>query len=127
MDEFLKSLATADQWDITVPDAGFDDHVLNNPGDYVYIGESSYTGAWKSHFGDGGAWIDYNYYAGDGDLPARSGNNKAYPSEAETFDYIYQILDETFVEGRTYTLSLGGNSVERLRRRLVALLYRRRL
>ncbi len=29
---------SADQWEITVPDAGFDDHVLNNVGDYVYIG-----------------------------------------------------------------------------------------
>jgi len=39
---------------------------------------------------------------GDIDLPARSGNNKAYGYE----DYIYQILDETFIEGVTYTLSV---------------------
>jgi len=93
-----------------VPDAGFDDHVLNSMGDYVYIGDSSYTGAWKNDYGPGdGAWIDYRYW--DGDLPARSGNFKAYPSDATTFDYIYQILDETFVEGATYTLSVWvGNA-----------------
>jgi hypothetical protein len=94
---------------ITVPDAGFDDHVLNYVGDYIYIGDSSYSGAWKSDYGEGGAWIDYNYW--EGDLPARSGHNKAYPSDTETFDYIYQILDETFVEGGTYTLSVWvGNA-----------------
>jgi hypothetical protein len=99
-----------DQQLITVPDAGFDDHVLNNLGDYVYIGDSSYTGAWKNDYGPGdGAWIDYRYW--DDDLPARSGNFKAYPSDATTFDYIYQILDETFVEGATYTLSVWvGNA-----------------
>ena len=85
---------------ITVPDAGFDDHVLTNVGDYIDIADSSYTGAWKSHSGN--AWIDYGYYAGDVDLPARSGNNKAYGYN----DYIYQILDETFVEGEEYTLSV---------------------
>jgi hypothetical protein len=102
--------ASADDQLITVPDAGFDDHVLNSMGDYVYIGDSIYTGAWKNDYGPGdGAWIDYRYW--DGDLPARSGNFKAYPSDAETFDYIYQILDETFVEGATYTLSVWvGNA-----------------
>jgi hypothetical protein len=102
--------ASADDQLITVPDAGFDDHVLNNLGDYVYIGDSSYTGAWKNDYGpDDGAWIDYRYW--DGDLPARSGLFKAYPSDAETFDYIYQILDETFIEGKTYTLSVWvGNA-----------------
>jgi len=95
--------ASADQWDITVPDAGFDDHVLNNVGDYIDIADSSYTGAWKSAGVD--AWIDYGYYADDPegpDLPALSGNNKAYGYN----DYIYQILDETFIEGGTYTLSV---------------------
>jgi hypothetical protein len=101
--------ASADQWDITVPDAGFDDHVLNNVGDYIYIGDAAYTGAWKSDVGQ--AWIDYGYWAGDVDMPARSGNFKAYPSDAEAFDYIYQILDETFIEGGTYTLSVWvGNA-----------------
>ncbi|MBW2621136.1 MAG: hypothetical protein JRC56_07385, partial [Deltaproteobacteria bacterium] len=83
---------------ITVPDAGFDDHVLNNVGDWIDIADSGYTGAWKSHSGD--TWIAWNYY-GD-DLPALSGNNTAYGYE----DYIYQILDETFIEGTTYTLSV---------------------
>ena len=101
--------ASADQWDITVPDAGFDDHVLNNVGDYIYIGDAAYTGAWKSDVGQ--AWIDYGYWAGDVDMPARSGNFKAYPSDAEAFDYIYQILNETFIEGGTYTLSVWvGNA-----------------
>ena len=94
------SSATADQWVITVPDAGFDDHILTSVGDWIDIADTGYTGAWKCHSGD--AWIDYGYYAGDGDLPARSGNNKAYGY----LDYIYQILDETFIEGGTYTLSV---------------------
>jgi hypothetical protein len=88
---------------ITVPDAGFDDHVLNNVGDWIDIADISYTGAWESHSGD--AWIDYGYWRADGypeDLYALSGNNKAYGYE----DYIYQILDETFIEGETYTLSV---------------------
>ena len=85
---------------IAIPDAGFDDHVLTNVGDWIDIADSSYTGAWKSHSGD--AWIDYGYYAGDGDLPALSGNNKVYGYD----DYIYQILDETFIEGVTYTLNV---------------------
>jgi hypothetical protein len=97
--------ASADQRTITVPDAGFDDHVLNNVGDWLYIGDSSYTGAWKSLFTENGAWIDYDYYAADGDLPALSGNNKAYGTFSAE-DYIYQILDETFIEGATYTLSV---------------------
>ncbi|MHC4582550.1 MAG: LamG-like jellyroll fold domain-containing protein, partial [Planctomycetota bacterium] len=101
--------ASADQWEITVPDAHFDDHVLNSVGDYIYIADALYTGAWKSDVGN--AWIDYGYWAGDIDMPARSGNFKAYPSDAEAFDYIYQILDETFIEGGTYTLSVWvGNA-----------------
>ena len=109
------SPAKAVQRDITVPDSGFDDHVLTNPGDYEYIGDSSYTGSWKNDYGPGGgAYIDYGYWRSQGDiedLPGRSGEFKAYASDGETFDYIYQILDETFVEGRTYTLSVWvGNA-----------------
>jgi hypothetical protein len=106
----VRPTSANDQQLITVPDAGFDDHVLNNLGDYIYIGDSSYTGAWKNDYGpDDGAWIDYRYW--DDDLPARSGNFKAYPSDGTTFDYIYQILDETFTEGATYTLSVWvGNA-----------------
>ena len=105
------SSATAGQRDIPVPDAGFDDHALNSIGDYIYIGDSGYMGAWKSHYGSGGAYIDYRYWMADGDLPARSGDLKAYPSDAEVFDYIYQILDQTYVEGETYTLSVWvGNA-----------------
>jgi len=96
---------------VTVPDAGFDDHILNNVGDLIYIGDSGYTGSWKSDYGSGGAYIDYRYWLGDGDLPARSGDFKAYPSDETAFDYIYQILDETFIEGATYTLSVWvGNA-----------------
>jgi len=98
----LTGTASADHI-ITVPDAGFDDHVLNNVGDYVYVGNSSYAGPWQSAGGD--AWIDYGYWVGDVDLPALSGNNKLYPWE-EVEDYTYQILDETFIEGATYTLSV---------------------
>ena len=96
--------ASAGATEITVPDAGFDDHVLAEGG-YVYIGEAAYTGAWNSDYGDGGAWLDYGYYADDPagpDLPALSGNNKVYGEG----DYIYQILDETFIEGEAYTLSV---------------------
>ena len=39
------SPASADDQLITVPDAGFDDHVLN-VGGYAYIGDAGYTGAW---------------------------------------------------------------------------------
>jgi len=100
------SPASADDQLITVPDAGFDDHDLN-VGGYAYIGEAGYTGAWQSHAGNQ-AWIDYGYYADDpegSDLPALSGNNKAYGNDGSE-DYIYQILDEKFVEGETYTLSV---------------------
>jgi hypothetical protein len=86
---------------IAVPDAGFDDHVLN-PGGYIDIADAGYTGAWESVSVD--AWVDYGYWRAQAypeDLYAHSGNNKAYGYE----DYIYQILDETFVEGVTYTLS----------------------
>ncbi len=58
------SSASAGDQLITVPDAGFDDHVLN-VGGYAYIGEAGYTGAWQSHTGGNQAWIDYGYYADD--------------------------------------------------------------
>ena len=102
------SPALADDQLITVPDAGFDDHVLA-VGDWVYIGEgpyaetSDYTGPWQSAGGD--AYIDNSYWAADVDLPALSGDNKLYGFE-EIEDYVYQILDEKFVEGVTYTLSV---------------------
>jgi hypothetical protein len=95
--------ASGDQWDITVPDAGFDDHVLANPGDYIDIVDSKYDVAWECITGD--AWVDYLYWANNGypeDLVALSGNNKAYANG----DQIYQILDETFIAGGTYTLSV---------------------
>ena len=93
------STVSADQWDITVPDASFEDHVLTNGGNVDVT--DGYTGAWKSISGN--AWIDYLYWAANGwpeDLPAHSGNNKAYPF----LDYVYQILDDTYIEGGTYTL-----------------------
>jgi hypothetical protein len=102
------SPASADDQLITVPDAGFDDHVLA-VGDWVYIGDGpyaetgDYTGPWQSAGGD--AYIDNGYWAADVDLPALSGNNKLYGFE-EIEDYVYQILDEKFVEGVTYTLSV---------------------
>jgi hypothetical protein len=37
-------------------------------------------------------------------IPARSGNNKIYGGDVP--DYIYQVMDETFVEGVRYTLSV---------------------
>jgi len=95
--------ATPDQWSITVPDAGFDDHVLNNVGDYIDISDPAYLGPWNSH--SDGAWIDRSYWFSVGDIEdfeARSGVNKAYADG----DYIYQILDETYIEGGTYTLSV---------------------
>jgi hypothetical protein len=97
-----------DQQLITVPDAGFDDHILA-VGDWVYIGDgpyaetSDYTGPWQSAGGD--AYIDNGYWAADIDLPALSGNNKLYGYE-EIEDYVYQILDEKYVEGATYTLNV---------------------
>jgi len=86
---------------ITVPDAGFDDQIVD-AGDWAYIG-SDYLWPWQHAGGD--AWIDNGYYAGDVDLPARSGNNKLYGND-DTADHVYQILDETFVEGEEYTLSV---------------------
>jgi len=92
----------ADQWQVVVPDAGFDDHVLANVGDWISISDVDYTGPWES---PGSAWIDRLYWASEGwteDLPAKSGNNKAYGD----YDYLYQILDERFIEGGTYTLTV---------------------
>jgi len=87
---------------IAVPDASFEDYVLAEGG-YIDIADAGYTGAWESHSVD--AWIDYGYWRADGwpeDLYAHSGNNKAYSYS----DHIYQILDETFIEGQTYTLKV---------------------
>ncbi|MCP4612506.1 MAG: hypothetical protein GY845_27725 [Planctomycetes bacterium] len=102
------SSASAEDQLITVPDGGFDDHVLA-VADWVYIGDgpyaetSEYTGPWQS--GGGDTYIDNSYWAADIDLPALSGDNKLYGYE-EVGGYIYQILDEQFVEGQTYTLSV---------------------
>jgi len=93
--------------DIPVPDAGFDDHVLENVGDWIYLGDGAYTGAWQNRLPGEAAWVDYGYFASEDDLVALSGNNKlfaTYPEGVE--DYVYQILDETFVAGATYTLSV---------------------
>jgi len=90
--------------DIVVPDASFDDQVLDSGG-YAYITED-YTGPWQAM--DGTAWIDNGYYPGD--LPAHSGNNKLnawddWYDEPEVKS-VYQILNDTFIEGQTYTLSV---------------------
>ena len=98
----LALVASAGATGITVPDASFEDHVLAEGG-YEDIAAGSYTGAWSCDAG--GSWIDYGYWRADGwpeDLYAHSGNNKAYAYG----DYIYQILDETFIQGETYTLSV---------------------
>ena len=104
------SSATAAKVDIIVPDAGFDDHGLNAVGDWIYLGDSGYTGAWKNRLPGGAAWVDYGYFVNDPagpDLPALSGNNKLYATYPEGIeDYVYQILDETFIEDVTYTLSV---------------------
>jgi len=96
------SPVTAVQRDITVPDAGFEDHVLTDEGDWFYLADDTIT-AWKSVAGTGGAWIGWNYY---GVWLAFNGNNKVYGYYETDNDYIYQILDETFIEGKTYTLSV---------------------
>ncbi len=96
------SPATADQWDITVPDASFEIPALSE-GDYIDIADPTYEGPWRCVSGD--AWIDYGYWRVGGyaeDLYAHSGNNKVYPY----LDYVYQILDEEYIEGGTYTLSV---------------------
>ncbi|MHC4643816.1 MAG: PA14 domain-containing protein, partial [Planctomycetota bacterium] len=90
--------ASADTWDITVPDAGFDDYVLGL-GDYIYIDDGAYSRnhPWKC---ETWAWITYMYYSDS--LPALSPNNKCYTEG----DIIYQTLNERFIEGGTYTLSV---------------------
>jgi len=99
------SSALAQQW-VTVPDWSFEDHALAEGG-YEYIGTASYTGAWESFIGE--AWVDRGYYrvqeGYDEDLPGHTGRNKAYSNDGGT-DYIYQILDETYIEGVTYTFSV---------------------
>ena len=96
------SPAKADQRAITVPDAGFEDHVLSDESDWFYLADDA-TNAWKSVAGTGGAWVGWNYY---GVWPAYNGNNKVYGYYETDGDYIYQILDETFIAGKTYTLSV---------------------
>jgi hypothetical protein len=87
---------------IAVPDPSFEIPVLGY-GKYKDISSGTYYGPWECVSGD--AWIDYGYWRANGypeDLYAHSGNNKAYAYE----DYIYQILNETFIEGKTYTFSV---------------------
>ena len=107
----LGGAVSADE-EIFIPDAGFDDQVLP-AGGYTYIGDGEwagsldYPGPWQSAGGD--AWIDNGYYVADGDLPAVSGDNKLYGYES-TEDYVYQILDETFIKDGIYTLSVQQGS-----------------
>jgi hypothetical protein len=100
------SPVTAVQRDITVPDAGFEDHVLTDESDWFYLADDTIT-AWKSVAGTGGAWIGWDYYSV---WPAFNGNNKVYGYYETDNDYIYQILDETFIEDKTYTLSVWVGS-----------------
>ena len=97
------SLATAAEVDIIVLDPSFEETPALGQGAYIYLVD--YTGPWMSDLGNG-AFIVSSYYGGD--LPAHSGSHKVHTTDPETtpirFDHIYQILDETFVEGRTYTL-----------------------
>jgi len=94
--------ASANEQIITVPDAGFEDHTLSSTADWIYLAESTKS-AWNSVSGSGGAWIGWDYY----DVwVAYNGNNKIYGDYEIGIDYIYQILDEKFVEGETYTLSV---------------------
>ena len=92
----------ADDQIIFVPDAGFEDHVMSNETDWIYLAESNLS-AWNSVSGSSGAWIGWDYY---GVWPSYNGNNKVYGDYEVGIDYIYQILDEKFVEGETYTLSV---------------------
>ncbi len=100
------SFAKADGRDIFVPDAGFEDHVLSDVGDWFYLADDP-TNAWKNIAGSGAAWIGWDYY---GVWLARSGNNKVYGNYETDIDYIYQILDETFIAGKTYTFSVWVGS-----------------
>jgi hypothetical protein len=100
------SPAKAERRDIAVPDAGFEDHVLTAVDDWFYLADDT-TNVWKSVSGTGGAWIGWDYY---GVWLAHSGNNKVYGNYETEIDYIYQILDETFIAGKTYTLSVWVGS-----------------
>jgi len=91
---------------LTVPDAGFEDHVLSDEVDWFYLADDT-TNAWKNIAGPGGAWIGWNYY---GIWLAYNGNNKVYGNYETDIDYIYQILDETFIAGKTYTFSVWVGS-----------------
>ena len=96
------SPATAVQHDLNVPDAGFEDHVLTDEGDWFYLADDT-ANVWKSVAGTGGAWVGWDFY---GVWLAYNGNNKIYGYYETENDYIYQILDETYIEGKTYTLSV---------------------
>jgi hypothetical protein len=94
---------------IIVPDAGFDDQVLP-AGGYTYVGEDpwgdedlDYPGPWQSAGGD--SWIQNYYYPPPDGLQAMSGDNFLYAGEGAE-DTVYQVLDETFIGGATYTLSV---------------------
>ncbi len=94
--------APAGAAELPVLDPSFEIPELSEGG-YIDIADASYTGPWKTVGGN--SWIDYGYWRAEGypeDLYAHSGNNKAYAYQ----DYIYQILDTTFVEGETYVLSV---------------------
>ncbi|MHC4537729.1 MAG: hypothetical protein ACYS6K_27675, partial [Planctomycetota bacterium] len=95
--------ASADPWYINVPDPGFEDHVLTNIYDYVYLSSESYTGAWESEYTGYGAWIGWDYW-GPGDWPPYMGTSQLFTQE-DAADKVYQILDEIYVEGATYTFS----------------------
>jgi len=102
--------ASAADKDIFVPDAGFDDQVIPAGSGYTYVGEGNYggetldyPGPWQSDGGD--AWIQ-NHYEGAAGLQAMNGDNFLYAAEEAIDDTVYQILDETFLAGATYTLSV---------------------
>ncbi|MHC4643258.1 MAG: PA14 domain-containing protein, partial [Planctomycetota bacterium] len=95
--------ASADTWYLPVPDPGFEDHVMTNFYDYVYINSDSYTGAWSAVLPEAqGAWIGWDYWYPGDSWPPLSGTSLCYGGEAAP-DYIYQILDEIYVEGAEYT------------------------
>ena len=98
--------------EIPVPDAGFEDTAARAPsvdggfGQYIYLEDEAYTGPWQGP--NFAAYINATYYPWG--LPAHSGNHKVtasdYYGNTAYFDVVYQILDETFIEGATYTLSV---------------------
>jgi hypothetical protein len=99
--------ASADTWYIPVPDNGFEDHVLSNIYDYVFLSDPSYTGAWKGDIAGNGAWIGWDYWGPD-DWPPYSGTSQCFGWE-DAPDYIYQILDTTYVEGAEYTFEVWAS------------------